>query len=192
MPTNMNSHVNCIRTLFTNNGFECHIRLLPGDTSSEKYYGAIERAKPFAASMEAMWQQNIGTLVKVFSDDVAEMIRFFQDYLYNSRQFDSAKDLSSNYPQFISVAGQQLDICSFTDLAKRIKAFSVTECVCERLFCQLRNPIGDFWHQMSDSMIVDLLMIKTRIICPDAAQISECAEILREVQSDAGPDQMAT
>jgi hypothetical protein len=31
-----NSHVNSIRALFTNNGFECHIRLLPGDASWEK------------------------------------------------------------------------------------------------------------------------------------------------------------
>jgi hypothetical protein len=36
------------------------------------------------------------------------------------------------------------------------------------------------------------LMIKTRIIWPDAAQIKECAEILREVQSDTGSNQTAT
>jgi hypothetical protein len=41
--------------------------------------------------------------------------------------------------------------------------------------------IGDFRHQMSDCMIVDLLMIKTRIIWPEAAQIKECVEILREM-----------
>jgi hypothetical protein len=45
----------------------------------------------------------------------------------------------------------------------------------------LRNLVGDFRHQMSDSMIVDLLVIKTRIIWPNAAQIQECAEILKEV-----------
>jgi hypothetical protein len=39
-------------------------------------------------------------------------------------------------------------------------------------------------------MIVDLLMIKTRIMWPNAAHIKECAEDLREVQSDTGPDQM--
>jgi hypothetical protein len=42
---------------------------------------------------------------------------------------------------------------------------------------------------MSDSMIVDLLAIKTRIIWPNAAQIKECAEIPRAVQSEAGADQ---
>jgi hypothetical protein len=123
---------------------------------------------------------------------VAEMIMLFQDYFYNPRQSDSAKDPLSNYSQFISVPGQQLDICSFTDLVKRIEAFSATECACERLFCQLRNLIGDFRHQMSDFMIVDLLMIKTKIIWPDAGQIKECAKILREVQSDTGPDQTTT
>jgi hypothetical protein len=45
---------------------------------------------------------------------------------------------------------------------------------------------------MSDSMIVDLLVIETRIIWPNAAQIKECAEILKEVQSDTVPDQTAT
>jgi hypothetical protein len=59
-----------------NNGFECPIRLLPGDTSWEKYYSAIE------------------------------MVMLFQDCLYNLRQFDSLKDPYSNYSQFISVAGQ--------------------------------------------------------------------------------------
>jgi hypothetical protein len=41
-------------------------------------------------------------------------------------------------------------------------------------------------------MIVDPLVIKTRIIWPNAGQIKECAEILKEVQPDNGPDQMAT
>jgi hypothetical protein len=50
-----------------------------------------------------------------------------------------------------------------------------------KAFCSLRNLIGDFRHQISDSLIVDLLTIKTRIIRPEAPQIKECAEILREV-----------
>jgi hypothetical protein len=41
-------------------------------------------------------------------------------------------------------------------------------------------------------MIVDLLVIKARIIWPNAAQIQECAEILKKVQSDTVPDQTAT
>jgi hypothetical protein len=114
--------------------------------------------------MEAMWQPGIDPLAKVFSCDEAEMIRPLQDYLYHLRHFDSVKDLYSNYPQFISVAGQQLDTCSFTDLVKRIEAFPATECACERLLCQLHNLIGDFRHQMSEATIVDLLTIKTKII----------------------------
>jgi hypothetical protein len=47
--------------------------------------------------METMWQQDIDTLVKVFGHNVAEMIRLFQDYLYNRRHFDSVKDRYSNY-----------------------------------------------------------------------------------------------
>jgi hypothetical protein len=90
------------------------------------------------------------------------------------------------------MAGQQHDTDSFVDLVKRIGAFPATECACERLFCQLRNFVGDFRHQMSDSMIVDLLVIKTIITWPNAAHIQECAEILKEVQSGTGPDQTAT
>jgi hypothetical protein len=45
---------------------------------------------------------------------------------------------------------------------------------------------------MSDSIIVDQLVVKTRIIWPNAAQIKEWAEILKEMQSDTGPDQAAT
>jgi hypothetical protein len=67
------------------------------------------------------------------------------------------------------MAGGQDDSHSFVDLVKRIDDFPAAECACERLFCQLRNLVGDFRHQMSDSMIVDLLVIKTRIISPNAA-----------------------
>jgi hypothetical protein len=98
----------------------------------------------------------------------------------------------SNYSDFISVAGQQLDPRSFTDLLKRIEAFPATEGAYETLLCQLRNLIGDFQYQMSDSMIVDLLMTETRIIWLDAARIKERAKILREVQSDIAPDLTAT
>jgi hypothetical protein len=83
--------------------------------------------------MEVMWQQGIDTLAKVFAFDVAEMTRLFQDYLCNPRQFDSVKDLYSEYPHFISVADQQLDTCSFPDLLKRIEVFPETECACETL-----------------------------------------------------------
>jgi hypothetical protein len=41
-------------------------------------------------------------------------------------------------------------------------------------------------------MMVDLLVIKTRIIWPDTAQIKECAEVLKEVKLDTGPDQTAS
>jgi hypothetical protein len=75
---------------------------------------------------------------------------------------------------------------------KGIEAFPATEWVCEKLFCQLRNLVSDFRHQMSDSMIADLLLTETRITWPNAPQIKECAEILKEVSLDTGPDQMAT
>jgi hypothetical protein len=41
---------------------------------------------------------------------------------------------------------------------------------------------------MFDHLIVDLLVVNTRIIWPDAAHIKEQAELLREVKSYTGPD----
>jgi hypothetical protein len=90
------------------------------------------------------------------------------------------------------MAGRQHDSDSFSDLVKRIETFPATECACERLFCQFRNLVSDFQHQMSDSMIVDLLVIKTKIMWPNPAQIKECTEAVRKVQSDTGSDQTAT
>jgi hypothetical protein len=137
--------------------------------AGKKYSGAIEPPSRLGASMEAMWQQSINTLAKVFFYDVAEITRLFQDYLYNPRQFDSMKDLCSNSRQFISFADQQLDIRSFTDPVKRIKAFFATECTREMFFCHVCNLIVDIWHHISDSKSVDLLMIKIRIRWPDVA-----------------------
>jgi hypothetical protein len=48
-------------------------------TSAGKgYYGTIEQQSPFAVTVEAMWWQGIDTLAKMFSYDVAEIIRLFQ------------------------------------------------------------------------------------------------------------------
>jgi hypothetical protein len=76
----------------------------------------------------------IDTMAKVFSYDVAGIVSLFQNFLYTPYQLDPLQDLYSNYPQFISAAGQQLDNHSFTDLVKRIEAFPAAECACERLF----------------------------------------------------------
>jgi hypothetical protein len=158
----------------------------------KRYYSVVTRPSGFAASMETMWKKGVVKLSKAFHYDVAQMISLFQNYLDNSRQFHSVKELLINWPRRVSIVGQQHDTDSFVDLVKQIEAFPAAECACERPFCQLHNLVGDFRHQMSDSMIADLLVIRTRIIWPNAAQIQECAEILKEVQSDTDPDQAAT
>jgi hypothetical protein len=63
------------RTTDLNVIFVCALVTPAGKKSS----GAIERPNPFAASMEAMWQQGIDTLANMFSYNVAEMIMLFQD-----------------------------------------------------------------------------------------------------------------
>jgi hypothetical protein len=73
--------------------------------------------------MEAMWLQSVETLANMFSSDVVEITRFFQDCLYSPHQFDSVQDLYSNYPHFVSIAGRQFDTRSFIGLANRIEAF---------------------------------------------------------------------
>jgi hypothetical protein len=67
-------------------------------SAAKKYDGAIEQPGPFTASIEAMWQQGMGTLIKVFSYNVAKMIMSLQDCLCNPRRFESVKDLDSNNP----------------------------------------------------------------------------------------------
>jgi hypothetical protein len=158
----------------------------------KRYYSAVTQPSEFAASMETMWKKGVVTLSKTFHYDIAQMISLFQDYLDTHHQFHSVKDLCTNWRRRVSIAGQQHGTDSFVDLVKRIEAFPATECACEKLFCQLHNLVGDFRRQMSDSIIADLLGIKTRIIWPNAEQIQECAEILKEVQSDTVPDQTAT
>jgi hypothetical protein len=135
----------------------------------KRYYSAVTQSSEFAASLEAMWKKGVVTLSKAFHYDVAQMINLFQDYLDSQHQFHAVKDLCTNWRRRVSMAGQQHDNDSFVDLVKRIEAFPATEWACERLFCQFRNLVGDFRHQMPDSMIVALLMMKTRVIWPNAA-----------------------
>jgi hypothetical protein len=143
--------------------------MLSGGANRENILQRCTPPSEFAASMETMRKKGSVTLLKAFHHDVAQMISLFQNCLDNPRQFHSVKDLCTNWPRRVSIAGQQHDTDSVVDLVKRIEAFPVTECACERLFRQLHNLVGDFRHQMSDSMIVDLLVIKTRIIWPNAA-----------------------
>jgi hypothetical protein len=119
--------------------------------------------------METMWKKGVVTLSKAFHYDVAQMISLFQDYLDNPRQFHLVKHLCTYWPRRVSITGQQHGTDSFVDLVKRIEAFLAAEWACKWLVCQLRNLVGDFRRQMSDSMIVDLLAIKTKIIWPNAA-----------------------
>jgi hypothetical protein len=120
------------------------------------------------------------------------MTSLFQDDLDNPRQLSSVKDLYSNSEQHVSVVGQRPDTRSFVDFVKRIEMLRARERTRERLFCQLRNSVGDLRHEISDSMIVDRLMIKTIMIWPNGAQIQECADILREVQTYVRSDQTTT
>jgi hypothetical protein len=75
----------------------------------KRYYSAVTRLSEFADSMETMWKRGIVTLSKAFHYDVAQMISLFQDYLDNLRQFHSVKDLCTNCPRRVSIAGQQHD-----------------------------------------------------------------------------------
>jgi hypothetical protein len=102
-------------------------------------------------------------------------------------------DLWANCPRWASIADRQLDSGQLVDLVKRIEAFPATECACEWFFCQLRDLVGDFRHQMRDSMITDLLVVKTKIRCPNGTHIKTHADVLRracEMDADAGPYQM--
>jgi hypothetical protein len=73
------------------------------------HYSAVARPSEFAASMETMWKKSVITLSKSFHYKVAQMISLFQDYLDNPRQFHSVKDLCTNWPRRVSMAGQQHD-----------------------------------------------------------------------------------
>jgi hypothetical protein len=79
-------------------------------------------------------------------------------------QHCSVRELCRGDLRCVSISGPQLDTRSFIDLVKRIRAFPVTECAYERVFCLLCNLVGDFRSWTSDSLIVDLLVIKAEII----------------------------
>jgi hypothetical protein len=147
-------------------------------------HSAVPRLSVFAAGREAIWNQGLALLATAFSYDVAQSANLFRDYLDDPRDFGSVKDLCLNYPRCVSVAGRQLGSRPFVDIVKRIEGFPAAEGACERLFCQFPNLVGDFRHQMSEYMIVDLVVIKAIIIWPGAAHIKECGEGISEVRSD--------
>jgi hypothetical protein len=84
----------------------------------KRYHSVVTRSSEFAVGMETMWKKAVVTLSKVFYYEVAQMISLFQDYLDYPRQFHSVKDLCTNWPRLVSMAGQQYDTDSFVDLVK--------------------------------------------------------------------------
>jgi hypothetical protein len=111
--------------------------MLSGEVNWERYNDTVTRPSEFAASMETMWKKRVVTFAKASYYDVAHMTSLFQDLSDHRRQVGSVKDLYTNWPRSVSMAGQQHGIDSFVDLVKRIKAFPATERKCKRLFCQL-------------------------------------------------------
>jgi hypothetical protein len=49
---------------------------------------------------------------------------------------------------------------SLVELGQRMAVFPATECACERLFCHLRNLIGDFRQSMSSATLRNLVRIR--------------------------------
>jgi hypothetical protein len=157
--------MNAVSTRFSettdvNKIFTCFL----GASIGQRSYSTVTPPSEFTASMVTMRKKGAVTLAKAFHYDVAQMISLFQDHLDSQRQFHSVKNLCTNWPRRVSISSQQHDTDSFVDLVKRIEDVPATGCVCEGLFCQLRNLVGHFRHEMSDSMIIDLFVIKTRII----------------------------
>jgi hypothetical protein len=99
--------------------------------------------------------------------------------------FGSLKDLHSNCQRSVSVNGEQLNIGSFMNLVKRVEVFLAAECACERLFVNSAAS-RRIARANTDCLIVDLLVIQTKIIWSNHAHVQKCADILRDGQSGAG------
>jgi hypothetical protein len=73
--------------------------MLHGDASREKILRRCSAAKSVRHEYASDVEQGVDTLASDFSYDAAQMGRLFQEYLDNSRQFGSVKELYSNYPR---------------------------------------------------------------------------------------------
>jgi hypothetical protein len=151
----------CIGVLFKDSGLEYDRYMLSDDASWEKILRGCSATGTFVASLEAMCNSAVATLATALFCDVVHITNFIHNYLNNRRQFGSMRDLHTDCWQCVSIARWQLDTRPFVDSAKRIEDPPARECACDRLFCQLHNLVGTFRDSMIDSMILELLGVKT-------------------------------
>jgi hypothetical protein len=120
------------------------------------------------------------SLCTIFKIPNCAVLELFDYYVWKMDMGDVTTDaLWANFPEYVpihdpkTVHEQNLrhkgifipeSGCTQTDalveLGKRMAAFPATECTCERLFCNVRNLIGDFRQSMKAGTLRDLLCIR--------------------------------
>jgi hypothetical protein len=64
----------------------------------------------------------------------------------------------------LSLATGCTPTAAFVEIGQRMATFPATECCCERLFCNVRNVVGDFRHAMKPETLRDLMTIRMDVI----------------------------
>jgi hypothetical protein len=79
---------------------------------------------------------------------------------------------------------------TLVEIGRRMAAFPATECTCERLFCNLRNLVGDFRQSMKARTLKDLLSIRVHQLWNEDSG-NEMHEVAARLQVEVDDESIA-
>jgi hypothetical protein len=127
------------------------------------YYNSVGTGSDVHNALNVMIQAGMKTLSSIFQYNEACVQSLFSHYLAafaDQRTYKTTEKFWDEYPKSVVHNNTELKTDDLVDLARRVQRFPATEAGCERLFCNIRNLVGDFRQRMTAKTIRSLLRIR--------------------------------
>jgi hypothetical protein len=125
------------------------------------WYKSIRRDSNEGMALKKMVCNGLETLTSSFHHDPKIVKELFEMFVETATFGEaSTREYWSGLDPQAEAGEKNVPIFPLVDIAKRVQAFAATETSCERLFCQLRNMVGDFRHRLATTTMRDLLWLR--------------------------------
>jgi hypothetical protein len=120
------------------------------------------RTSFYAGWMESFAREGIRSLCAIFHIESDNVIDLFLHYLWEmGPETMPTREFWAHFPKFVTLRESGCtSAASLIELGERMAEFPATECSCERIFCQVRNLVGDFRQHMKSGTLRDLVRIR--------------------------------
>jgi hypothetical protein len=199
--------INCLFQRFSSTADFSHIVItfLLTPAGHAHFRRCVDRS-PYQQFLREWAAQGLQSISTIFHLDQVNLIEMFEYYLWKMEIPEiSTSELWAKFPPFLPIYGpknQQEEAlrnsnvftpesgCTSTaglvEVGQRMAVFPASECACERLFCNIRNLVGDYRHSMSTETLRNLLRIRMNKIWNDGQNDIESVATRLQDASESG------